>query len=95
MAIWPLKAESKTEYTVVSSQKIKNFREKKVYGKQLYKYRGLDGTSLVFILASGGKLLYFTIVYIIKAISNIYYFLIILFIRFRGGIASAIESGAD
>lgn len=61
-AIWPLKAAKKTDWVIVPVDSIKDFKEKKNYGQQLYKYKGPGDkkSSLVFILLTGCKLSYFS-----------------------------------
>lgn len=57
-AIWPLKAKTKKDFQVVSVSSIKNFKEKKKFGTELFRFKpaGAEKSSLVFILLTGSKL---------------------------------------
>ncbi len=63
-AIWPLKSNKKSEYEIVSVSWIKNYKELKNHGQNLYKYKppGAMKSSLAFILATGCKFVLFDII---------------------------------
>ena len=55
VAVWPIGRKSTQDYLTVKASTVKNFTENKNYDTDVFKYRGPTGTSLVFILAFGGK----------------------------------------
>lgn len=56
-AVWPLKATKKSDFVITSVEHIRDFKEKKKYGQELFKFKppGAQKSSLVFILLTGCK----------------------------------------